>query len=47
MSWDKVEETNPLQCFYAPFIHVVLATGEHVVLKQHFKLQNGASGRFG
>jgi hypothetical protein len=47
MSWDEMEETYPPQCFYAPFIDAVLATGEHIVLKQHFKLRNGASGRFG
>jgi hypothetical protein len=47
MTWDKLERTNPPQCFYAPSIDAVLATGEHVEMKQHFKLRNGASGRFG
>jgi hypothetical protein len=47
MSWDEMEETNPPQCFYSGFIDAVLATGEHLVLKHHFKLWNGVSGIFG
>ena len=47
MTWDEMELTNPLQCFYAPSIDAVLAIGEHVEMKQHFKIRNGASGRFG
>jgi hypothetical protein len=47
MVQDKMEVTNPPQCCYILSIDNVVATREHLVLKQHFKLPNGGSGRFG
>jgi hypothetical protein len=47
MLWNKMEPPNPPQCLYVSCIDATLATGEHVIMKDHFNLQSGGTGRFG
>jgi hypothetical protein len=47
LPWTDLEPPNTPQCFYMPAVKALLATGEHVKLKEAFWFPNGGSGMFG